>query len=539
MGAAKIPLEVTLKAVDKATAPVRALTVAINRMTAPVRNLKIFDQLEGLGKALNAGGIGKALGGVGSAVRGVGSEVFGLAAKLAGIGLAAGAAFGAVIKSAMDAGDQLGEQAGRVGMTVDAFASLRFAAEQSDVSQEMFAASMDKLNKQLGEMTVGKGGEFLAFLNEIGPGFAAQMKGAKGTEAAMALLTDAFAKIDDPARRATLAAHAFGKSNLQMGEFLHGGSSAIQEQQVEFMRLFGSQEASSRAAGELDNATRKTATAFLGLQMAAAGALFPALKQLADKLTKFLVDNREGIAAWADKAAASIQAWLDSGGFDRLIANLTAIASTVEKVITWLGPMGTAMAGVTVLSLPLIASLGTLAASLLSLAIEAVPLVVSAVGFMAPAFTAATAAVGSFLSATLALAAPMAAILLPLTALMMLGKAIYDNWGDIKLLFSDAFRALKWAAVDAWNFVKPILAKLSLVPGLGGWKASIAAVDSLMPAQATLGAAAAAPAPASSQSSEARVSVDFANLPPGARVSTEPNSSQPVDLSLNYSMVAP
>lgn len=38
--------------------------------------------------------------------------------------------------------------------------------------------------------------------------------------------------------------------------------------------------------------------------------------------------------------------------------------------------------------------------------------------------------------------------------------------------------------------------------------------------------------------SEARVSVDFSNLPAGARVSTDPTSSAPLDVNAGYSMVS-
>jgi hypothetical protein len=540
--ATKVPLELTIKAVDKATAPLRALTVRIHQLTAPLKNVKFFGQMKGLGEALNVGGLMKGFAGVGGALKSVGGEVFGLLGKLAGIGIVAGAAFFSIARGALEAGDKLGEVADRVGMTADQFASLQYAAGQADVDAESFTVSMDKLNKQLGEIKAGKGGEFLGFLQKVSPALAKQIKGSGSTTEAMTYLTEAFARINDPAKSAALATAAFGKSGAQMGRFLHGGMGALTDAQKRFFELNGSVEDFAKNASDLDNATKDNVLALEGLRNAIAGALFPALTALSKLVTEFIAQHREGLRKWAEGAAAAIQKWIADGGFERLTANLGKVAEFIGKVVDWLGPMGTAMAGVGILALPLIASLGSLGVAVVSLAIESIPLVVAAIGFMAPAFTAATAAVGTFGATAYALVAPMAAILLPLTALMMLGKAIYDNWDELGFLFKDWGNSLKWAVVDAWNAVKPILEKLAKIPGFGTpFALALATGDAILPQQATrnLGAQAAAPAMSGGQSTEARVSVDFSNMPKGARVSSDPTSSAPVSLDVGYSLAAP
>lgn len=540
MAPSKLSLELVIKAVDKATAPVRALTVQIHKLTAPLKNMKIFDRIGKLGDALNVGGVMKGIGGVGGALKNVGGEVFALVGKLAGIALAAGAAFFSIVHGAMESGDKLGEVAARVGLTVDAFASLGFAAAQADVDQEQFNGAMDKFNKNLGDMKAGKGGEFLHFLNEISPALAKQMKAAKGTEAALSLMTDAFAKIDDPAKQAILASHAFGKSGLQMGQFLHQGSAAIQEQQLRYMELTGSQEEFARGAGALDNATRESSVAFTGLRNAVAGALFPALTELSRLVTKFLTSNRDGLTKWANNAAAAIKKWLDGGGFDRLVENLTSVATWIGKVVDWLGPMGTALTAVGILALPLIASLGSLGVAVISLAIEAIPMMVAAFGFVAPVMVSAATGVMGFLTALAPAVLAIAPFILAAGALVFLAKTIGDNWGDLSFIFKDWANSLKWAVLDAWTAVKPILEKLSMFFGeTSPFGLALSAGNAVSSALTPSAVAAAAPVSTSLQSTEARVSVDFANLPAGARVTSDPLSSQPVDLSMGYSSVQP
>lgn len=508
----QFPLSLIVRAVDKASGPIRAMTAKINAETGPLRGLgKDFGAL---GSALNIDGFKQ----VGGEIMNVGSTAFGLAARLAGVALAAGLAFGVIIKGAMDAGDALAEHADRVGLGIDAYASYRFAAEQADVPQEMFAASLDKLNKQMGDMKAGKGGEFLHFLNEVGPGLAAQMKGAKTAEQGLAFLTTAFERIDDPQRRATLAAHAFGKSNMQMGEWLHQGSAAIQEQQREFLRLFGSQEKSARAAGELDNATRKTETAFLGLRMAAAGALFPALIKVSNAVTEFMVKHHDGISAWADKAGLAISNWVDSGGFDRLIGFLGQVADGAGRVIDFLGPMGVAIVAGAIFLAPLIAAVGSLGVAFVGVA----PLLIA----FAPALIAVGGAAGGLITA---------------------GKLVYDAWGGLEARFQSIGDTMRWAVVDGWKEVRPILSAMSVIPGFGG---VIAAGDfvsgqvsqaieartgqSVAAIEARAATAEQARPGGGSSVSESRVQVEFSNLPPGVRVSQDQSSS--VDLSLGYSV---
>ena len=529
-------LALVVRAVDKASGPLRALTAKFNTITAPFKGLgKDWDAFS---KAANLGGIVEGFKGVGGALRNVGAETFALGAKLATMAAGAGFALFSVVHGAMEAGDQLATMADRVGLTVDAYASLRHAADLADVEQETFNASMDKFNKNMGLMTVGSGGEFLKFLNEVSPALAREMKAAHGTEQALSILTDAFKRIDDPAKSAALSAAAFGKSGLQMGRFLHQGSAAIQAQQVEYMRLTGSQQKFAEGADELDSTTKQTVLAFTGLRNVVAGALFPALTTLSKAVTEFLVKNRDGLKKWAEGAGAALQAWLDGGGFDRLVTSLGNVATSIGKVVDFLGPMGTALAGGAYLAGPLILSLGSLGASLATLALTAFPSVMAGLSIVVPAFA-------GFAASAWAAVAPFAPFIAAAAGLALAGKAIYDNWDALAFIFKDWGNSLKWAVLDAWDVVKPIVDKITKAfsflnspAGFGGGALFFGSSDAQV-ARPSFNADAARPVVAPVQGTEAKVSVDFVNMPRGTRVSADPTSSAPVDLSLGYAMAAP
>lgn len=537
-------LSLTIRAIDKISAPMRAMTAKIKILTAPFRKMgKDFDELS---KAANFPGIVKGFSGVGSAVKGVASETFSLGAKL--IGLAAGAsyAFWTIARGAINSGDKLAEMADRVGMGVDAYASLQYAAAQADVDQEQFNNSMDQFNKRLGEAKAG-GGSLLSFLNKVSPALGMQVKGAKNSEEALSLMTDAFTKLDSPQKRAALSAEAFGKSGLQMGTFLAQGRAAIQGQQVAFLNLAGSKETFARGAGNLDNVLRNTETAFIGLRDAALGALFPALAKLAEGVTNFMVKNRDGLTKWAERTGAAISAWVDSGGFSRLVTSLESVGSSIASVISWLGPMGTAMAGATVLALPLIASIGSLVASVGSLAIAAWPLIVTAIGTVSSAVTVLNASMAGLGVTWGALGLAVLPFVVALGAVAAAGKALYDNWADLKLIFSEVGDQISQFGLTSG--LKSLFGGIGSEQVVGNNGEALRTINGtsantgLTPeAQARAGLTASRPLRAQrpvSQSltstNDARVSIDFTNLPRGATVSSEA-TKQPVDLDVGYSM---
>jgi hypothetical protein len=497
----KYPLSLIVRAVDQVTGPLRRINKEIERstgrLTAPFRRLG--GRLSALSAAAGLPKVASGFSAVGSAVGQVGSAAMQVGKTLAG--MVAGALFGgyglyALAKGALKAGDDLGMMAQRVGLGVDAYASLRFAAAQADVEQEEFNGSMDQFNKRLGEAKAG-GGALLQFLQKVSPAFAQQILHAKGTEEAFGLMVKAFEKVTDPAKRAALAAAVFGKSHLQMGQFLGQGSKAIAAQRARFLELAGSQQKFADNASALDNIVREMETAFEGLGNTIAAALFPAFGKISTAVTDFLVKNRAGLAAWADRAAAAISAWVDGGGVERLVKSLQDIAATVVTVVDKLGGFqGVVIAIGAVIGAPLVSAVGTLAGALFTLGTALAPFVIAAAPFLLAAAGIGAAA-----------------------------YEIYKNWEPLKEFFQDLWDSIKSVFEKIMGVAKftPMGAAINVARGLG---------EKLFGDD--LGATNAAPA--ASMKSESRVSVDFTNLPKGVRVTQDRNSSQPVDMSLGYSM---
>lgn len=542
--AGKTELSLEIKAFDSITAPLRKITAKLKELTTPIQTLgKDFGNFS---KAAGFGKLAEGFGGVGGAVKNVAGEAFALGAKLLGLAAAAGYAFATMVRGAVDAGDKLAEMSDRVGVSADFYASLQYAAAQADVEQEAFNGAMDQFNKRLGEAKAG-GGSLLTFLEKVSPRLAEQVKGAKNSEAALSLMTDAFTRINDPAKRAALSAEAFGKSGLQFGNFLHQGSAAIQAQQVEYLRLAGSQEAFAKGSSDLDNVLRDTETAFAGLRAAAAVGLYPAITKIAKAVTDFAVKNRAGLAKWATDTGNAISKWIDGGGLTRLTEQLGETARALSKAVDTVGGLqnvfiaiGVVMAG------PLLSSIAALVPAVYGLGVALL-----------------TTPVGWFLLAVGAIAG--AAYLL------------YENWDSIGPLLGKTFAGLvKLFAglstvvaglltfdvatiVDGWTLafdglresVSSLVALLDKSPAfkqlLNGltFNTFAAARGSFLGEELTSGTRNSLNVtrpggpPGGASQSTAKVTVDFANAPRGTRVTADPSNTTPVTLNTGVSMAAP
>lgn len=454
---------------------------------------------------------GKGFSNLGGGLGRVGNEALALTGKLAAVGGVAAFAFANVLKGTVEAGDKLGEMADRTGLSVDAFASLQHAAGQADIEQEQFNSGMDTFNKNVGLARLGTG-KFFTMLQKIGPAFAQQIKGAKSTEEAFSLLTDAMERHKDPSDRAALSVAAFG--DAAFGGFLGQGGAAIQAQQAESMRLGGSQEQLARNAGLLDNALKKLAKAFGGLRTAGLAPLMPAFTKLAEAVTDFVVKNRDGIAKWAEGAGKAIKDWLAGGGLERLVENFKELGRMFAPLIEKVGAFRlVAIALGAYLGGPLLMSIAALAPMFASLAATLAPFVLAA---------------GPFLGMLLALG--------------WAGKVLWDNWEPLKAAFADLWESITWEFGKAWETIRPIMDKISDFMGLtaGGLKVYKTGAEAYQHApERVANRSAMNPGrlvPVVSQSSsttEARVTIDV-NAPKGTLVTKDKGSTAPLDLNANY-----
>lgn len=317
------PLTITVRAVDKATSTLERLNKKLDAKFKPFRNFR-----DELGKLRDNTGITK----IGDGLRGIGGLAKSAALGIGALGAAGAGAFLA-IKSTVDEFDQLGGTAARLGVTVDALAQLRFAAQKSDVEVSELDAAFGSFNKQMG-LARAKSGKLYGFLGKVSPVLRKQVLATKSSEEAFGLMADAIVKVEDPAKRAALATQVFGGSGQALIPLLRRGSKGIEELRARYFELAGSQEESAAAAGQMDDAMIDAGAAFTAIKGKILVGLAPAFTMLTEKVTAFFSGNRERIAEWARDFGEKLPARIERLG--SVLKSIGEVIGDVGRTIGWL-----------------------------------------------------------------------------------------------------------------------------------------------------------------------------------------------------------
>ena len=241
---------------------------------------------------------------------------------LAGLGVSLSVAgFAAMIKSAIDAADHLNKLSQKIGISVEALSTLRFAAQLSDVSLESLQKGIKSLSQNITEANTGIGDGAQLF-QALGISVKNADGSMKSTEDVLLQVANVFANLEDGAVKTTLAVKLFGKSGMDMIPFLNQGAAGITQLTAEAERL----------GLKLTTETARSAEAFndnLTSLKASSSSLSIALaRDFLPELTNITNAMREA----ANEAGILKALWVGLGGVGNLIFNGTEIKRARDEV---------------------------------------------------------------------------------------------------------------------------------------------------------------------------------------------------------------
>lgn len=223
------------------------------------------------------------------------------------VGVAIGAAFAAVgvaavamVKSSIDAMDDMSKQAQMLGMTTEALSGLTYAADLAGVGQDELRASMVRLSK-----AVAEGSDTL---DELGISTKNADGSLKSADQVLSELADHFAKMPDGVDKTAKAVELFGRSGANLIPLLNGGSAGIADlmKEAEQLGLVLDTE-TSRAAEEFNDNLSRLAGAVRGVANTAAEELLPTLNNVSEMLVE-VAKNEEAAAAAAAVVETAVRA---------------------------------------------------------------------------------------------------------------------------------------------------------------------------------------------------------------------------------------
>jgi len=530
----KTQLSIILATVDKATAGIRAVNARIDAMTKPVRDFR---------KALGELGEKSGLGEVAESFKGIGSAIGDLLSKVGVIGGVIGLAVVGLLHL-VDQFDDLGKKAARLGVGVDFLAAMRFAAEKTGVPIDALVEGLKAFNENLGQARANTG-RMAKFLGIVSPALLHQLQAAKDNAAAFDLLAQAMAKIQDPAKRAALAQKTLGDADL--APLFAQGAKGIAELRARYLELAGSQAGAADEGGKVHDTMVDLHAALDGVKAALVVGLGPALEMVIKQLTAWFVGHRAQIAEWVNKIGKELPGAIEK--VRSAFATALGALSSFLDVIGGIKTVAYVLAGV--LAGPLIAALVkfglVLAANPVMLIITAITAAVIGLGVAAYEIVKHWDVVADFFvglwntvkDAFLAFFGWVGGFLVKYTPIGYLVKA----WSPIADFFTNLWDGITGVFRKAWDFISGIVDKIAgAVDTVKGAVSS--AIDAINPFSSDDGVTPVtdiernivANLQAQRAQQSAKVSVDFANMPRGARAAVAPGNTADVDLSMGYNL---
>ena len=224
---------------------------------------------------------------------------------IAGLGVSA---LAATAKRALDTAGGLGELAEQLGVSTDALQAYQFAAGQAGVSSEQLEAGLSKLTRAIGEAADGNAQAIDAF-TRLGIGVLDAGGNVRSTEAVLADIADAIAKVENPAERARIAFEFLGRSGQRMVPLLAGGRDALREMEEQARRT--GQVLDAELIKQADEASD------------ALGAMAAQAQRLFQRLVAFAAPTVMAGLREINRLLGNESAGERTAGIDRQIAQLT------------------------------------------------------------------------------------------------------------------------------------------------------------------------------------------------------------------------
>lgn len=196
------------------------------------------------------------------------------------LALTAATGLASLVRSAIEAGDELAKLSQKTGISARDLSSLKLAAELSNVSMEQLATGMARLSARMVSASAGMGEAANAFQR-----LQIHVRDSRGNfrplQEVLGDLAERFARLPDGAEKTALAMQIFGKAGAELIPLLNLGREGLQEMAREAERAgLVMDDQTARAAERLNDQLVLLETNVKGVGQRIGLALIPPLNDL-------------------------------------------------------------------------------------------------------------------------------------------------------------------------------------------------------------------------------------------------------------------
>lgn len=251
-----------------------------------------------------------------------------------GVAVSIGAAFES-IKNAIDLADETRDLSIQLGISTQAVSDFRYAAQQTGTDMDALAKGMKILAKNAaaaGNPTSAQAKIFTA----LGISVTDSTGRLKDLADLVPEIADKFKGLEDGTTKAALAQSLFGKSGLELTEFLNSGSQGLADYGDKLRKLGGEiTPEAAEAADRFNDHLNDLKTAFGGAALQVASKLLPAMDDLIVDLQKFTASNAadtaNDIASGFEKMGQAVDSLSQVVDFLQQIHSLLASSDALAK----------------------------------------------------------------------------------------------------------------------------------------------------------------------------------------------------------------
>lgn len=255
-------------------------------------------------------------------------------------GAAAGAAvvtgLAAMTKAAINTADEMGMTAQKVGLSVDVFSALAYAAKMNDVPLDGLKTGLNQLNKSLIETENGGSAVATAF-KYLGISSKDASGKLKASDQILNEVANAFATMPDGASKSAVAMEIFGKAGADLIPMLNAGADGIKTltDEAKSLGVVITQDLAD-AANQFNDNLDKIGSMSQGVGMVIAKELLPVLNNFVVGLSDMIAKS-DGVQQFGQGMAQIFKFIVKAG------ASVIFTIQTIGKVIGALAAAGAAI----------------------------------------------------------------------------------------------------------------------------------------------------------------------------------------------------